>query len=122
MRLFLGLILLNVALIVMPLLVALPPVKQTRGMRAAARAAQAAAPVMSVARTVLLTIRLWRTQHPQPVLGGGEESGLDPTMFRVLVLGWITFLFLLVLLAILRVRLEKARDEVGQLRRELMMS
>jgi hypothetical protein len=56
------------------------------------------------------------------VLGGGEESGLDPTMFQVLVLGWITFVFLLVLLAILRVRLEKAREEVGQLRRELMMS
>jgi heme exporter protein C len=71
---------------------------------------------------VYMSIRLWRTQHPQPVLGGGEESGLDPTMFQVLVLGWITFVFLLVLLAILRVRLEKARDEVGQLRRELMMS
>ncbi|MGH9785427.1 MAG: cytochrome c biogenesis protein [Terriglobia bacterium] len=71
---------------------------------------------------VYMSIRLWRTQHPQPVLGGGEESGLDPTMFQVLVLAWIAFLFLLLLLAILRVRLEKARDEVGQLRRELMMS
>ena len=25
-------------------------------------------------------IRWWRTQHPQPVIMGGQGSGLDPTM------------------------------------------
>ena len=29
---------------------------------------------------VYLSIRIFRTQHPQPVMGGGENSGLDPTM------------------------------------------
>ena len=70
---------------------------------------------------VYVSIRLWRTQHPQPVLMGGEESGLDPTMFKVLMLSWVTFSILFVLLAFLRVRLETSRDEVRQLRRELML-
>ena len=70
---------------------------------------------------VYFSIRLWRTQHPQPVLGGGEGSGLDPTMFQVLMLSWVAFTILFVFLAILRVRLEKSRDEVRQLRRELML-
>ena len=61
---------------------------------------------------VYVSIRLWRTQHPQPVLMGGEESGHDPTMFKVLMLSWVTFSILFVLLAILRVRLEASRDEV----------
>ena len=29
--------------------------------------------------------RLWRTQHPSPVIFGGENSGLDPTMGKVLL-------------------------------------
>lgn len=70
---------------------------------------------------VFLSIRLWRTQHPQPVLMGGEESGLDPQMFQVLMLSWVAFTILFVFLAVLRVRLEKSRDEVRQLRRELMI-
>ena len=70
---------------------------------------------------VYFSIRLWRTQHPQPVLMGGEESGLDPTMFQVLMFSWVAFSILFVFLAILRVRLEKSRDEVQRLRRELML-
>ena len=67
---------------------------------------------------VFMTIRLWRTQHPQPVLMGGEDSGLDPVMFQALMVAWVAFLILFVFLATLRVRLEKSRDEVRQLRRE----
>jgi heme exporter protein C len=70
---------------------------------------------------VYMSIRLWRTQHPQPVLAGGEESGLDPAMFQVLMFSWVAFMFLFVFLAILRVRLEKSREEVRQLRRVLML-
>lgn len=68
-----------------------------------------------------LAIRLWRTQHPQPVVFGGPNSGLDPAMARVLLVACITFLVLFVVLAVLRVRLEKSREEVQQLRRELML-
>ena len=70
---------------------------------------------------VFMTIRLWRTQHPQPVLMGGEGSGLDPVMFQALMVSWAAFLILFVFLATLRVRLEKDRDQVRQLRRELMV-
>jgi heme exporter protein C len=70
---------------------------------------------------VYASIRLWRTQHPQPVILGGEESGLDPAMLKVLLLCWAAFTMLFVLLAVLRVRLEKSRAEVRQLRRELML-
>ena len=61
MKLLLGLTLLNVALSVAPLLVALPPVRQTPGMLAAARAAGNLARVVSAALTVILAIRLGRT-------------------------------------------------------------
>ena len=29
---------------------------------------------------IYMSNRVWRTQHPQPVIGGGEGSGLDPRM------------------------------------------
>ena len=32
---------------------------------------------------VFFAIRWWRTQHPQPVIMGGQGSGLDPTMKSV---------------------------------------
>ena len=60
MNLLLGLTLLNVALIAAPLLVALPPVRQTPGLLAAARAAGNLAPMMSAVLAVILAIRLWR--------------------------------------------------------------
>src|SRR5262245_14666031 len=58
MKLLVGLTLLNVSLIVAPLLVALPPVRQTPGMLAAARAAGKLAPMMSAVLVVILAIRL----------------------------------------------------------------
>jgi heme exporter protein C len=70
---------------------------------------------------VYFSIRVWRTQHPQPVIGGGEQSGLDPSMLKVLLFAWVAFLILFVFLAILRVRLEKGRDEVRELRRRWML-
>ena len=70
---------------------------------------------------VYFSIRLWRTQHPQPVIMGGEDSGLDPAMFQVLMLAWAVFSLLFVLLMILRMRLEKSRTEVQQLRRAVML-
>jgi heme exporter protein C len=70
---------------------------------------------------VYFSIRLWRTQHPAPVIMGGQDSGLDPTMFKVLMISWVTFSLLFVLLVMLRMRLEKSREEVQQLRRTLML-
>jgi hypothetical protein len=42
-------------------------------------------------------------------------------MAQVLLLACITFLLLFVLLAVLRVRLEKSRGEVRELRRQLLL-
>src|SRR5581483_6654757 len=41
---------------------------------------------------VYLSIRFFRTQHPQPVIGGGENSGLDPAMWKALLINWAAFL------------------------------
>jgi heme exporter protein C len=70
---------------------------------------------------VYFSIRLWRTQHPQPVIMGGEGSGLDPAMFQVFMLALATFTLLFTALLVLRMRLEKSRNEVQQLRRAVML-
>ncbi len=67
---------------------------------------------------VYFSIRWWRTQHPQPVLLGGQGSGLDPTMKQVLLLSFLALLSLMVLLMRHRYKLEAMRAEVEALRRE----
>jgi heme exporter protein C len=68
---------------------------------------------------VYMSIRWWRTQHPQPVIGGGEGSGLDPVMWGVLVTAWGALLGLMVLLLRARYRLEVLRHEVEEMTWEL---
>lgn len=68
---------------------------------------------------VFLAIRLWRTQHPQPVLLGGESSGLDPQMFQALLMAFTAFLFLYLWLMDRRLAVESAQGEVDQLHKEL---
>ena len=41
-----------------------------------------------------MAIRWWRTQHPSPVIAGGEGSGLDPRMWVALLVTWGAFLCL----------------------------
>jgi heme exporter protein C len=64
---------------------------------------------------VYFSIRLWRTQHPQPVIGGGEGTGLDPAMRVVLLFCWAAMMTLLVLLVRQRYRLEELRHRVEEL-------
>ena len=40
---------------------------------------------------VYMSIRWWRTQHPSPVIGGGENSGLDPHMLHALLWNFAAF-------------------------------
>jgi heme exporter protein C len=63
---------------------------------------------------VYMAIRWFRTQHPQPVVGGGEGSGLDPTMWKALLANFAAFLALAVLLIWMRYRLEKLRQKVEE--------
>ncbi|MDZ7264453.1 MAG: cytochrome c biogenesis protein [candidate division KSB1 bacterium] len=66
---------------------------------------------------VYFSIRLWRTLHPGHVmLMGGQNSGLDPRMFQVLMLSLMAFTGLFVTLLLLRVDIEKAAKTIEQLK------
>jgi heme exporter protein C len=65
---------------------------------------------------VYLSNRLWRTQHPQPVILGGQGSGLDPTMGKVLLLCVIAVFCVMILVLVDRYRLELLRTECDELR------
>ena len=68
---------------------------------------------------VYMSIRWWRTQHPQPVIAGGSGSGLDATMWRVVLVCWAALLSLMVLVLRSRYQLEKLRHEVAELSYEI---
>jgi heme exporter protein C len=63
---------------------------------------------------VYMAIRWFRTQHPQPVMGAGENSGLDPSMWHALLANWVGFLALAGLVVFLRYRLERLRQDVEE--------
>jgi heme exporter protein C len=65
---------------------------------------------------VYLSIRFFRTQHPQPVIAGGEGSGLDPMMAKALLVNWLAFLVFAGLVLALRYRLERLRQRVEESR------
>jgi heme exporter protein C len=67
---------------------------------------------------VYMSNRLWRTQHPQPVLFGGPGSGLDPVIGKVLGFCIFAVLCLMVLVLVDRYRLESLRHEIDQLRHD----
>ncbi|MDH3198126.1 MAG: cytochrome c biogenesis protein [Candidatus Krumholzibacteria bacterium] len=66
---------------------------------------------------VYFAIRWWRTQHPQPVIAGGEGSGLDPRMAATLWVCLTAFTAFYLYLYRRRVVLEETRDEVDDLHR-----
>ncbi len=65
---------------------------------------------------VYVSNRLWRTQHPAPVLFGGADSGLDPTMVKVLLFSMCAMLALMLVVLADRSRLERMRHELDELR------
>lgn len=67
---------------------------------------------------VYLSIRWWRTLHPSHVvIMGGENSGLHPKIFQVLMLSLVAFTFLYIMLLTLRVSVEKTKQAVEYLQR-----
>ena len=68
---------------------------------------------------VYVSNRLWRTQHPQPVILGGNGSGLDPTMGKVLLLCVIAVMGVMIIVLFDRYRLERFRHEFEELRLEV---
>src|ERR1700693_3866607 len=67
---------------------------------------------------VYMSIRWWRTQHPQPVIGGGSGSGLDATMRAVLFFSLGAPLALMTVLIRQRYGLEALRHEIAERRLE----
>jgi heme exporter protein C len=63
---------------------------------------------------VYMTIRWFRTQHPSPVIGGGQNSGLDPSMWPPLLWNWLAFSMLAVILIVVRYRLQLMEEDVEQ--------
>jgi heme exporter protein C len=61
---------------------------------------------------VYFSIWFFRTQHPQPVIGGG--GSIDPRMLHVLLISWMAFLCFAFLVCYSRYRLEKLRREVEE--------
>jgi heme exporter protein C len=65
---------------------------------------------------VYVSNRLWRTQHPQPVILGGSGSGLNPVMGKTLLLSAIAIIGVMVLVLFDRYRLEVLRNEYAELK------
>lgn len=61
---------------------------------------------------VYFSIWFFRTQHPQPVIGGG--GSMDPRMLHVLLISWTAFLCFAFLVCWSRYNLEKLRREVEE--------
>jgi ABC-type transport system involved in cytochrome c biogenesis permease subunit len=61
---------------------------------------------------VYFSIWFFRTQHPQPVIGGG--GSIDPRMLHVLLINWMAFLCFAFLVCWSRFGLEKLRREVEE--------
>ena len=59
---------------------------------------------------VYMSIRWFRTQHPSPVMGGGENSGLDPAMLHVFLINLAAFTVLGIVFIWLRYKLQVAEQ------------
>jgi heme exporter protein C len=68
---------------------------------------------------VYFSNRLWRTQHPAPVILGGNDSGLDPTMGKVLIVAIMAVFGVMLLVFVDRYRLERLRFELSEITLEL---
>jgi heme exporter protein C len=63
---------------------------------------------------VYWSIRIFRTQHPQPVIAGGEGSGIAPAMLKALMINWLAFLVFGSVIVWLRYVLERNRQTVNE--------
>ena len=69
---------------------------------------------------VYMSIHWWKTLHPNHVMiMGGENSGLHPKIFQTLMLSIIAFTFLYLTLLVVRAQLEKMKQEIDFLKRNI---
>jgi heme exporter protein C len=67
---------------------------------------------------VYMSNRLWRTQHPQPVILGGPDSGMDPLIGKVLLLCVVAVACVMVLVLVDRYRVGILQLELDDLQTE----
>jgi heme exporter protein C len=65
---------------------------------------------------VYFAIRWWRTQHPQPVIMGGDDSGLDPRMRATLMVSAVAFMLLYIVMFKRRAAIEHLKNQLDDLR------
>jgi heme exporter protein C len=68
---------------------------------------------------VYMANRWWRTQHPAPVIAGGEGSGLDPRMWTGVLWTFAALLAVASLAFLQRYHLERMRTELTEMIRGL---
>jgi heme exporter protein C len=61
-----------------------------------------------------MAIRWWRTQHPSPVMAGGEGSGLDPAMWKAVWINWLAFSVFAFLVCWIRYKLERVHQQLEE--------
>ena len=61
---------------------------------------------------VYMSIRWFRTQHPQPVIAGGQGSGLDPVMWHAFLWNLLAFTCVGIVFITLRYRLQQLENEL----------
>jgi heme exporter protein C len=66
---------------------------------------------------VIISIQVFRTQHPAPVFAGGPESGLDPAMSRVFAWNMFAFTIYAAYLVFTRFRLKLLENRVEDVER-----
>jgi heme exporter protein C len=62
---------------------------------------------------VYMSNRWWRTQHPAPVFGGSEGSGMDPAMTHVLLWNMLAWMLWGILILGLRYRVERRQQKIA---------
>ncbi len=67
---------------------------------------------------VYFAIRWWRTQHPKPVIAGGEGSGMDPKMATAFWVSVLAFTLLYAWLYRRRVEVEELREAQDEIASE----
>ncbi len=68
---------------------------------------------------VYMSNRWFRTQHPQPVIGGGEGSGMPGSMWLTVFAAWFAMQALMCWYLTQRMPLERGKREAERLRRQL---
>ena len=62
---------------------------------------------------VYMSNRWWRTQHPAPVFGGAEGSGLDPSMVGALMWNMLAWFAWGILILGLRYKVERQQQKIA---------